>query len=103
MQRANSPRVALRRGRSARRHHSRRDAALRLRVRRAPRSDSDALPSTPESPWCSACSPRTTTRRRMARAGGDHGNKGYDAALTAIEMTLFDRKLVQDGITTKRP
>lgn len=38
----------------------------------------------------------------LARAGGDHGNKGYDAALTAIEMTLFDRKLVDDGITTKR-
>lgn len=36
----------------------------------------------------------------MARAGGDHGNKGYDAALTAIEMTLFDRKLVDDGIAT---
>ena len=38
----------------------------------------------------------------LARAGGDHGNKGYDAALTAIEMTLFDRKLVHDGISTKR-
>ena len=38
----------------------------------------------------------------FARAGGDHGNKGYDAALTAIEMTLFDRKLADDGITTKR-
>ena len=38
----------------------------------------------------------------LARAGGDHGNKGYDAALTAIEMTLFDRKLVDDGITTQR-
>ena len=38
----------------------------------------------------------------LERAGGEHGNKGYDAALTAIEMTLFDRKLVRDGITTKR-
>ncbi len=38
----------------------------------------------------------------LERAGGEHGNKGYDAALTAIEMTLFDRKLAQDGITTKR-
>jgi 6,7-dimethyl-8-ribityllumazine synthase len=37
------------------------------------------------------------------RAGGAHGNKGRDAALTAIEMTLFDRKLADDGITTKRP
>ncbi|MFZ1865124.1 MAG: 6,7-dimethyl-8-ribityllumazine synthase [Polyangiales bacterium] len=39
----------------------------------------------------------------LARAGGAHGNKGRDAALTAIEMTLLDRKLAEDGITTKRP
>jgi 6,7-dimethyl-8-ribityllumazine synthase len=37
------------------------------------------------------------------RAGGVHGNKGRDAALTAIEMAVFDRKLADDGITTKRP
>ena len=37
------------------------------------------------------------------RAGGEQGNKGRDAALTAIEMTVFDRKLADDGITTKRP
>ena len=37
------------------------------------------------------------------RAGGAHGNKGRDAALTAIEMAVFDRKLADDGITTKRP
>jgi 6,7-dimethyl-8-ribityllumazine synthase len=37
------------------------------------------------------------------RAGGAHGNKGRDAALTAIEMAVFDRKLRDDGITTKRP
>jgi 6,7-dimethyl-8-ribityllumazine synthase len=36
------------------------------------------------------------------RAGGSHGNKGRDAALTAIEMALLDRKLADDGITTKR-
>ena len=36
------------------------------------------------------------------RAGGVHGNKGRDAALTAIEMAVFDRKLADDGITTKR-
>jgi 6,7-dimethyl-8-ribityllumazine synthase len=39
----------------------------------------------------------------LARAGGAHGNKGRDAALTAIEMALLDRKLAEDGITTKRP
>jgi 6,7-dimethyl-8-ribityllumazine synthase len=38
----------------------------------------------------------------FARAGGDHGNKGHDAALTAIEMALFNRKLTDDGLTTKR-
>jgi len=37
------------------------------------------------------------------RAGGAHGNKGHDAALTAIEMAAFGRKLADDGITTKRP
>ncbi|MBT8454109.1 MAG: 6,7-dimethyl-8-ribityllumazine synthase [Deltaproteobacteria bacterium] len=36
------------------------------------------------------------------RAGGTHGNKGRDAALTAIEMVILDRKLADDGITTKR-
>lgn len=42
-------------------------------------------------------------RQALERAGGEHGNKGWDAALTAIEMALFDRKLADDGITTKRP
>lgn len=37
------------------------------------------------------------------RAGGAHGNKGHDAALTAIEMAVLSRKLADDGITTKRP
>jgi 6,7-dimethyl-8-ribityllumazine synthase len=35
------------------------------------------------------------------RAGGVHGNKGRDAALTAIEMAVLDRKFASDGITTK--
>lgn len=39
----------------------------------------------------------------LDRAGGAHGNKGRDAAMTAIEMALFDRKLAEDGITKKRP
>jgi len=29
----------------------------------------------------------------MARAGGDHGNKGYDAALTALEMVGLVRAI----------
>ena len=33
-----------------------------------------------------------TTDQAEARAGGDHGNKGWDAALAALEMAdLFDR------------
>ena len=33
-----------------------------------------------------------TTEQALARAGGDHGNKGWDAALAALEMVdLLDR------------
>lgn len=33
-----------------------------------------------------------TTEQAEARAGGDHGNKGWDAAIAALEMAdLFDR------------
>jgi 6,7-dimethyl-8-ribityllumazine synthase len=33
-----------------------------------------------------------TAEQARARAGGDHGNKGWDAALAALEMAdLFDR------------
>jgi len=39
----------------------------------------------------------------LDRAGGAHGNKGHDAALSAIEMAAFNGKLSDDGITTKRP
>ena len=34
----------------------------------------------------------TTMEQAEARAGGEHGNKGWDAALAALEMAdLFDR------------
>ena len=53
-------------------------------------ADAPAPSSTRRS--ASACSPATTTSRREARAGGAHGNKGWDAALAALEMAdLFDR------------
>lgn len=39
----------------------------------------------------------------LERAGGAHGNKGHDAALTALEMIVFDRRLQDDGIPTQRP
>jgi 6,7-dimethyl-8-ribityllumazine synthase len=33
-----------------------------------------------------------TTAQALARAGGDHGNKGWDAAMAALEMVdLLDR------------
>jgi len=41
-------------------------------------------------------------QQALDRAGGSHGNKGRDAALTAIEMVLFDRRLENDGIPTQR-
>ncbi len=34
-----------------------------------------------------------TTRQATARAGGKHGNKGYDAAMTAIEMARLRASL----------
>ena len=38
-----------------------------------------------------------TIEQALARAGGDHGNKGWDAALAALEMAdLFDRLGVSD-------
>ncbi|HET7564158.1 MAG TPA: 6,7-dimethyl-8-ribityllumazine synthase [Gemmatimonadaceae bacterium] len=39
-----------------------------------------------------------TMAQAEARAGGDHGNKGWDAALAALEMAdLFDRLNVADA------
>jgi len=32
-----------------------------------------------------------TLEQAHARAGGEHGNKGYDAAMTAIEMARFGK------------
>ena len=32
-----------------------------------------------------------TLEQAAARAGGEHGNKGYDAAMTAIEMAHFGK------------
>jgi len=34
-----------------------------------------------------------TVEQALARAGGAHGNKGYDAALVAIEMANLARQL----------
>ena len=34
-----------------------------------------------------------TTRQAQARAGGRRGNKGYDAAMTAIEMARFGQSV----------
>jgi 6,7-dimethyl-8-ribityllumazine synthase len=34
-----------------------------------------------------------TQEQAMARAGGDHGNKGFDSGLAAIEMARLSEKL----------
>ena len=34
-----------------------------------------------------------TQEQAMARAGGDHGNKGFDSGLAAIEMARLSQKL----------
>ena len=44
-----------------------------------------------------------TEVQAYARAGGQHGNKGVEAATTAIEMVALDRMLTEDGIAQKRP
>ena len=41
-------------------------------------------------------------RQALDRAGGTHGNKGSDAALTAIEMVLLDQRFEKDGISSQR-
>jgi 6,7-dimethyl-8-ribityllumazine synthase len=34
-----------------------------------------------------------TQEQAIARAGGDHGNKGFDSGLAAIEMARLSQKL----------
>jgi hypothetical protein len=34
-----------------------------------------------------------TQEQAVARAGGDHGNKGFDSGLAAIEMARLSQKL----------
>ena len=38
-----------------------------------------------------------TAEQAWARAGGDHGNKGHEAALAALEMITLLRHLKSDG------
>ena len=40
-----------------------------------------------------------TTKQAAARAGGSRGNKGYDAAMTAIEMAQFAHTLAKAART----
>src|SRR5580692_9667780 len=41
-----------------------------------------------------------TVEQATDRAGGKHGNKGYDAAMTAIEMAMVLKKLKPRGLRT---
>jgi 6,7-dimethyl-8-ribityllumazine synthase len=34
-----------------------------------------------------------TKKQAIARAGGDHGNKGFDSGLAAVEMARLSQKL----------
>ncbi len=43
-----------------------------------------------------------TVEQATDRAGGKHGNKGYDAAMTAIEMALTLRKIRPPRIKPRR-
>jgi 6,7-dimethyl-8-ribityllumazine synthase len=38
-----------------------------------------------------------TMEQALDRAGGKVGNKGYEAAVTAVEMATLMRKLQRDG------
>jgi 6,7-dimethyl-8-ribityllumazine synthase len=38
-----------------------------------------------------------TLEQALARAGGDHGNKGWDAALAALEMASLLEQLPKEG------
>jgi 6,7-dimethyl-8-ribityllumazine synthase len=42
-----------------------------------------------------------TQEQAMARAGGDHGNKGFDSGMAAIEMARLSQKL--NGKVTQMP
>lgn len=42
-----------------------------------------------------------TERQALARAGGKQGNKGWDAALTAMEMVSLKNK-IRSSLTGKR-
>ena len=42
-----------------------------------------------------------TEAQAFDRVGGRHGNKGAEAAMTAIEMVALDRTFAEDGITKK--
>jgi 6,7-dimethyl-8-ribityllumazine synthase len=39
----------------------------------------------------------------MARAGGDHGNKGFDSGMAAIEMARLSEKLREEIPSSKAP
>ena len=74
------------------RRDPRRHAALRLHLRPRRRAASPTRARSTRSRSASACSPRDTMEQAEARAGGEHGNKGWDAAIAALEMSdLFER------------
>jgi 6,7-dimethyl-8-ribityllumazine synthase len=43
-----------------------------------------------------------TMEQALDRAGGKVGNKGYEAAVTAVEMATLMRKLRDSGVAAER-
>jgi 6,7-dimethyl-8-ribityllumazine synthase len=43
-----------------------------------------------------------TMEQALDRAGGKVGNKGYEAAVTAVEMATLMRKLCDSGVAAER-
>jgi 6,7-dimethyl-8-ribityllumazine synthase len=44
-----------------------------------------------------------TQEQAIARAGGEHGNKGFDSGLAAIEMARLSQKLSGKAVSTRTP
>ena len=87
-----------------RRGDPRRDRPLRSRRERGRARDRRGRPRRRASRASSRCSPPRTSRRREARAGGAHGNKGWEAAMAALEMArLLPRAAERRSRDDRRP
>ena len=79
------------------RRDSRRYAAFRLRRRPGSGRESRKLSAETGVPVAFGVLTTNTFEQAIDRAGGKSGNKGFDAAMTAIEMANLMRTLRQDA------